>query len=74
VAASHLHHRARRSFIEVDGIEQPAPAPRFGRTPVEPPRSLDADGSDVVRTLTDWGITPGRARRWDTDGVVTRST
>jgi alpha-methylacyl-CoA racemase len=32
-AASHPHLRERRTFIEVDGVVQPAPAPRFSRTP-----------------------------------------
>jgi alpha-methylacyl-CoA racemase len=36
-APSHPHHVARRSFIEVGGVTQPAPAPRFGRTHVKEP-------------------------------------
>ena len=32
-AQRHPHHVARRAFVEVDGIAQPAPAPRFSRTP-----------------------------------------
>ena len=32
-AADHPHNRARGSFVEVDGIVQPGPAPRFSRTP-----------------------------------------
>ena len=42
-APSHPHFVARDTFIEIDGIVQPAPAPRFGRTsagvptPPEPP-------------------------------------
>jgi alpha-methylacyl-CoA racemase len=31
-AASHPHHIARKSFVEIDGTLQPAPAPRFSRT------------------------------------------
>jgi alpha-methylacyl-CoA racemase len=34
----HPHNRTRASFIEVDGVVQPAPAPRFLGTPSEPPR------------------------------------
>ncbi|MCX6398195.1 MAG: CaiB/BaiF CoA-transferase family protein [Propionibacteriales bacterium] len=33
----HPHHVARNSFIEIDGIIQPAPAPRFSRTPAGTP-------------------------------------
>jgi alpha-methylacyl-CoA racemase len=42
-AADHPHNRARRTYIEIDGIVQPAPAPRFSRTvpdlpiPPQPP-------------------------------------
>src|SRR5229473_7490517 len=32
-ALSHPHNRARESFVEIDGIAQPAPAPRFLGTP-----------------------------------------
>lgn len=31
--ADHPHNRARKTHVEIDGIEQPAPAPRFSRTP-----------------------------------------
>ncbi|BBX87385.1 CaiB/BaiF CoA transferase family protein [Mycolicibacterium aubagnense] len=39
-APDHPHHVARGSFIEVDGVRQPAPAPRFGRTPSQTPQAL----------------------------------
>ena len=55
-AHEHPHHVARGSFVEVDGIVQPAPAPRFSRSAVLAPRSIDADGRDVARTLADWGV------------------
>lgn len=32
-AAAHPHQVARRAFVDVDGMRQPAPAPRFSRTP-----------------------------------------
>jgi alpha-methylacyl-CoA racemase len=37
-APDHPHHRARGTFVDVAGVTQPAPAPRFGRTPPAPPR------------------------------------
>ncbi|WP_420121945.1 CaiB/BaiF CoA transferase family protein [Nakamurella sp.] len=36
-AAAHPHLRARGTLVEVDGIVQAAPAPRFSRTPADPP-------------------------------------
>jgi len=32
-APGHPHHQARQTFVEVAGVTQPAPAPRFARTP-----------------------------------------
>ncbi|MEV4350136.1 CaiB/BaiF CoA-transferase family protein [Actinoplanes sp. NPDC049596] len=37
-APSHPHNVARTSFIQIDGLTQPAPAPRFDRTPARHPR------------------------------------
>ena len=33
-AVAHPHNRARQTFVEVEGVPQPAPAPRFSRTTV----------------------------------------
>ncbi len=61
-APEHPHHVARGSFVEIDGIIQPAPAPRFSRTPAATPVGPDAAGRDVVATLTDWGLIDAVAR------------
>jgi alpha-methylacyl-CoA racemase len=39
-AHAHPHNAARGAFVEVDGLLQPAPAPRFSRTPAAPPQPL----------------------------------
>jgi len=53
-APAHPHARARDAFIEVGGVTQPAPAPRFGRStsgrPAAPPRP-GADTDDVLAGL-----------------------
>jgi alpha-methylacyl-CoA racemase len=36
-ALSHPHAVARRAFVAIDGLDQPAPAPRFNRTPLPVP-------------------------------------
>lgn len=44
-APLHPHNRARGTFVEIDGVTHPAPAPRFSRTQPEmprPPRTLGA--------------------------------
>lgn len=58
-AAEHPHNRARQAFIEVGGVLQNAPAPRFSRTAPERPRAPAKTGSDMQAVLADWGIDPG---------------
>jgi alpha-methylacyl-CoA racemase len=59
-APSHPHNIARGSFVEFDGVIQPAPMPRFSATPgrirSRPPRV----GEHNEEALTDWGVTPDR--------------
>jgi alpha-methylacyl-CoA racemase len=55
-AADHPHNRARRNFVEVAGIRQPAPAPRFGRTPGAVSAPPVTPGADTERALADWGM------------------
>ena len=55
-AIGHEHNRHRNSFVEIDGIPQPAPAPRFLGTPtrVKSPPARAGEHTDEV--LTDWGF------------------
>lgn len=55
-APLHPHNQARQTFIEVDGVVQPAPAPKFSRTPAAAPQSGAAMTSDARSILLDWGI------------------
>jgi alpha-methylacyl-CoA racemase len=57
-AAQHAHNRARRAFIEVDGVEQNAPAPRFSRTQTAHPKAPPRIGADAQAVFADWGIDP----------------
>lgn len=45
----------RQAFVEVDGIAQPAPAPRFARAHLNTPRPGRAPGADARRVLADLG-------------------
>jgi alpha-methylacyl-CoA racemase len=56
-AASHPHNAARGTFVEIGGMVQPAPAPRFGRTPPETPEAPHAKGSDTEAVLAELGVT-----------------
>jgi alpha-methylacyl-CoA racemase len=67
----HPHNTARQSFIEVDGVKQPAPAPRFSRTKPEvrcPPTR--AQGEETVKQLQDWGIEPAQIDRLKRAGAI----
>jgi alpha-methylacyl-CoA racemase len=46
-APAHPHNAARGTFGEVDGVMQPMPAPRFSRTPANPPRMAPAPRNKV---------------------------
>jgi alpha-methylacyl-CoA racemase len=61
-AAVHPHNRARRAFIEVDGVLQNAPAPRFSRSAPVAPRAPANLGSDLHAVLADWGIEASAAK------------
>ncbi|MES2170461.1 MAG: CaiB/BaiF CoA-transferase family protein [Actinomycetota bacterium] len=54
----HPHNIARDGFIEIDGAVQPAPAPRFSRTPAAMPVAMDDGGHDPSGTLASWGLDP----------------
>jgi alpha-methylacyl-CoA racemase len=56
-APEHPHHRARGTFVEIDGVVQPAPAPRFSRTQPGTPRPPPDRGHDGDGALIDWGFT-----------------
>ncbi|CAG9177621.1 CaiB/BaiF CoA transferase family protein [Cupriavidus pinatubonensis] len=54
-APQHAHLKARETFVEIDGIVQPAPAPRFSRTPSALPTAPRApDVRDYAHTLAGW--------------------
>lgn len=57
-APGHPHNRARHSFLDVRGVPQPAPAPRFSRTPVEVPSPPQHAGEATEKTLGGWGFAP----------------
>jgi alpha-methylacyl-CoA racemase len=69
-APEHPHLRARETFIEVDGVVQPAPAPRFSRTKPGRPTPPEAPGQSTAEALAAWGVTPERTRALAQSGVI----
>lgn len=54
-APAHPHLRARGTFVEVDGVVQPAPAPRFSRTvPAQPRPPRPASREGAMAALGEW--------------------
>jgi alpha-methylacyl-CoA racemase len=55
-APAHPHNRARGTYIEVGGMVQPGPAPRFSRTAPEVAHPPHQPGADTDQVLKDWGV------------------
>ncbi|MGE0067941.1 MAG: CoA transferase, partial [Solirubrobacterales bacterium] len=69
-AYEHEHNVAHGSFIAVDGIKQPAPAPRFSRTPGEVRRGAAKVGEHSAEALGDWGFEDAEIERLRASGAV----
>ncbi len=52
----HPHNVARSTFVEVNGTVQPAPAPRFSRTPSAISKPPSPPGADTISALVEWGV------------------
>jgi alpha-methylacyl-CoA racemase len=69
-APAHPHNRSRNTFVEIAGVVQPAPAPRFAATPTAvqgPPPSIGEHNSSA---LSDWGLSQARIEELRRDGVI----
>jgi alpha-methylacyl-CoA racemase len=56
-APSNPHNAARKTFVEVAGVTQPAPAPRFSATPGAIQGPPPAIGAHTAEVLAEWGVT-----------------
>ncbi len=66
-APNHPHMRSRSTLIEIDGVVQPAPAPRFSRTAPNMPTPPESPNADLA--LSVW-MSEERVRDWKTKGVL----
>jgi alpha-methylacyl-CoA racemase len=69
-APLHPHNQARGTFVEVDGVVQPAPAPRFSRTPAAKPTAPAVPGSASEADLAPWGLTAARVFDLRRQGII----
>jgi alpha-methylacyl-CoA racemase len=69
-AAAHPHLRARATFVDVDGVRQPAPAPRFSATPAAPGPVPGAPGADTDTVLAEAGLSAAAIQALRDDGAA----
>ena len=62
---AHPHSRARDAYLDLDAMIQPAPAPRFSRTPPGPPEPSHPRGADCREILSELGFDES-----DIDGLI----
>nr|WP_312870676.1 CaiB/BaiF CoA-transferase family protein [Gordonia asplenii] len=69
-APDHPHLKARGTFLSVDGVVQPAPAPRFSRTPGAIARPPAEPGEHTDEVLADWGFSAERLADLRAHGAI----
>jgi alpha-methylacyl-CoA racemase len=72
-APKHAHNRQRGTFVEVEGVVQPGPAPRFSRTPGEIQRPPASPGEHTEEALRDWGFSSVELERLRAQGAIVQS-
>jgi alpha-methylacyl-CoA racemase len=69
-APHHPHNKARNSFMEIDGVVQPAPAPKFSRTIPQVQRSPAKPGEHTEAVLADWGFDSIEIETLKGEGII----
>ncbi len=69
-APQHPHNQTRGTFITQDGVTQPAPAPRFSRTPSAIQSPPATPGEHTEEALSDWGFSSADLEKLRTCGAI----
>ncbi len=69
-AKRHPHNVARNAFVELGGVAQPAPAPRFSRTKPEVTTPPSQPGADTDAALRAWGFSEQELRALREQGAI----
>jgi len=69
-APGHPHLEARGTFVEVEGIRQPGPAPRFSRTPGGIRNRSPRPGENGEAALRDWGLSDAQVAALREAGIL----
>lgn len=67
----HPHNKARESFIDINGVTQPAPAPKFSRTQAATPKGPMPAGSATNDVLKDFGFSDSDIETLKDKGAIT---
>jgi alpha-methylacyl-CoA racemase len=69
-APEHPHNKQRKTFVEFDGVLQPAPAPRFSRTEPNIKNPPPIPGQDTETVLADFGFTTQEIESLKTSKII----
>ena len=69
-APHHPHNKARQTFLEIDGVVQPAPAPRFSRTVPKVQGPAPEAGQHNEQVLADWGFASADIAALKSSGAI----
>jgi alpha-methylacyl-CoA racemase len=72
-ALQHPHVAERKVYVEIDGVVQPGPVPRFDRTPGEIQGPPCRPGEHTADALADWGVARSRIDELLADGAVVQA-
>lgn len=69
-AQQNVHNQARQTFVDVDGVVQAAPAPRFSRSQTQVPGAAVAPGANSRNVLQSFGFSAAQTEALFTNGAV----
>ncbi|MDA1369784.1 MAG: CaiB/BaiF CoA-transferase family protein [Proteobacteria bacterium] len=69
-APDHPHNKARNTFVEVENVTQPAPAPRFSRTQGAIQSAAALAGEHTEEILANWGFTEAEIAELNQNNAV----
>ena len=69
-APMHEHNKARATYISLNGVTQPAPAPRFANHVAEQPKMSGSEGSDTKSVLSEFGFDEAELEALEQSGAL----
>ncbi len=69
-APDYAHNKERGSFVDVEGVMHPAPAPRFSATPSSIKSPTPPTGVHTDEVLADWGISADKVAALKASGAI----